>query len=99
MPHHNVVRLVDVRKISDRAAEARKRMDAAGEDDAAYEAALDDLVNAKATTIVGAKAQADHLSVILEAGASGDKISWELASSLLDSIRELLAKTAARSVA
>lgn len=93
----NVIQLAAVRKASDRALDARRRMDRAGElDDAAYNAASDDLVNASATTLAGAKAQFDYLHTMLDEGMT---LEDDAVEKVMHSIGRLLSRLAARTAA
>lgn len=93
-PNTNIVWLAEVRKIRDRALDARNRMDLAGEDDAAYNAASEDLTWAKAGSIAGGKAQFGLLCAYIEDSSLAESPEVER---LVRSIGDLLTRLSARS--
>lgn len=72
---NNIVSLARVPRIVDRAAKARARAIAAGENDLAYEAAIRDIENYPATTIEGVQAKFERLCTFLDDIQAG---GWEM---------------------
>ena len=93
----NVVSLAVYPRIVDRAARGRARAIAAGEDDSAYDAAMDDIENCPATTIEGVLAKFERLGNLLDHIEWGDETTpqgWMLINQLRGSISEALVRFA-----
>ena len=62
-------------KIQDPAVAAARRMEAAGENDVAYNRAVDSLISAQATTAAGIREQMKYYRVLAQSVMDGDELT------------------------
>ena len=91
------ITLVAVSRDFDPAADAKYRLDHAGEDDVAYDQAMADLMTQPATTMRGVRGKLFALQSFLVVAEQGDEVSpegWGLVRELGDQIDWAMARLA-----
>ena len=91
----NIIHLATYPRDLDPAAEAKQRLDSAGEDDAVYDQAMYDLMTLPATTIAGVRGKMVALQSWLIFAENGDEVSpglWGEVRQCGDQIDEALAR-------